>query len=364
MSESLRDQLSAAYDEVAKEPQESAPQATETPAAPVEGAEPKSEAAQEPEKPGRTAGRARDEQGRLLPGKALREPEAPQAPAALAVEAKPRPPRPSSWKKEYWDHWEKIDPSLAEYLHQREGEFAKGVSTYKQEWERAKPLLDAVAPYQQDFQRWGIDPAKQFSKYAEIHKSLAFGSPEQKLSTLLRIAQDYQVPVQQLFVQGQDGQIYFNQQLLNQQHQSQPAPQPDVEKLVASQFAQHLAIQQAREFSEAKGADGKPLHPHYEVVRETMAQLLESGLADDIPSAYEAAIRHPRHSEIFDTLQKQQREREEAERQKKAREEAERARRNSVSPKSSTPAGASPGAKKGLRATLEDAFDQHVGGRV
>ena len=41
-------------------------------------------------------------------------PGSPQAQAALPQQAqKPRPPRPSSWKKEYWDHWEKIDPSLA-----------------------------------------------------------------------------------------------------------------------------------------------------------------------------------------------------------------------------------------------------------
>lgn len=353
----LRETVEQAYDEHVK-PEAPAP---ETP--PAEATPP---AAPAEEKPGRTAGRARDEHGRLLPGPA-QKPE--EKPAAAPVEpAKPRPARPSSWKKDYWDHWEKLDPSVAEYINQRESEYAKGVSTYKTEWEKAKPLLDAVAPYQQDFERWGINPAQQFARYAEIHKSLALGTPQQKLATFLRVAQEYQIPVQELFVQGQDGKVYFNQQLMQQASQQvqQPAqqPAPNVEQLVAKTFAQHLAQQQAQQFVAAKDAGGNLLHPHYETVRETMAQLLESGLADDIPSAYEAAIRHPRHSDIFEAEQKQRREKDEAERQKKAREEADRARRNNVSPRTATPQGQASGAKKGLRAQLEEAYDQHTAGRV
>lgn len=371
----LRDTIEQAYDEhVTPEssqvtPATGAGETTTPPSASADGTSPPAETAEQridrealekanavknEEKPGRTAGRARDEHGRLLPGKA-EEP------------VKPRPARPSSWKKEMWDHWEKLDPTVAEYLHQRESEFAKGVSTYKTEWEKAKPLLDAIAPYQQDFERWGINPAQQFARYAEIHKSLALGTPQQKLSTFLRVAQEYQIPVQELFVQGQDGKVYFNQQLMQQAQQQVQQPQqqaPDVQKLVAQTFAQHLAQQQAQQFIEAKDAQGNPVHPHYETVREDMAQLLEAGLADDIPSAYDAALGLPKHRHLLEAQQRQQREKDEAEKQRKAREEADRARRNNVSPRTATPSGTAGGAKKGLRAQLEEAYDQHTAGRV
>ena len=252
---------------------------------------------------------------------------------------------------------------LAEYTGQREGEFAKGVSTYKNEWERAKPLMDAVTPHMPMFQQYGIDPAQQFTKYVEIHKALALGTPEQKLQTFMRMENDYNIPVQNLFARGQDGQIYYSPQV--QQAQAAPQPQVDVASLVETKFSQYLAQQQARDFMSAKDATGNTAHPHFDVVRETMSQLLEAGLAEDIPSAYEAAIRHPRHSDLFDQLQQQKQEQNEAERKRKAAEDAQRARRNTISPRTATPASAvTTTGKKGLRATLEDAYDEHASGRV
>ena len=367
MAGSLRDQLSEAFDEVVKEEpvQQEAP--VQETVAPAEAA------TTEQDKPGRTAGRARDEHGRLLPGKAVR-PETPaaeglptapsptaQAQTPPAAEPKPHPNRPSSWKKEMWDHWGKLDPSVADYINQRESEYAKGVSTYKQEWERAKPMLDAVAPYLPLYQQHGIDPAQQFAKYAEIHKSLATGSPEQKLGVFLRMAQDYQTPVQNMFVRGQDGQVYFNQQLMNQaQQQPQQRQQPDIRKTVQELLAEERAHQEAA----AMESDTQK-YPHFVEVKPTMAGLLQAGLAQDLQSAYQAALRMPQHSEIWEAVQQQQRETQEKEKAEAQRKAVEAARRNQVSPKTSSPAGpAQKGSTKGLRSQLESAFDEHVTGRV
>ena len=383
MAGSLRDQLSEAFDEVTKEPEKQ----TETPVAAPEtesqSAQP-AELSSEPEKPGRTAGRARDEQGRLLPGKAVR-PETPaaeglptappttaQAQTPPAAEPKPPLQRPSSWKKEMWPLWEKLSTGQpltaeesrlkAEYILQREGDFAKGVSTYKQEWERAKPLLDAVGPHLQDFQRWNIDPAQQISKYIEIHKGLALGTPEQKLSTFLRMAQEYQVPVQNLFVKGQDGQVYFNQQLMQQAQQApqQRQQQPDIRKTVQELLAEERAHQEAA----AMESDTQK-YPHFAEVKQSMAGLLQAGLAQDLQSAYDAALRLPSHFHLFEAQQQQQRQKQEQERVEAQRKATEAARRNQVSPRTSSPTGmAKTGSTKGLRSALESAFDEHTTGRV
>jgi hypothetical protein len=251
---------------------------------------------------------------------------------------------------------------LAEYTGQREGEYAKGVSTYKTEWERAKPMMDAVAPHMPMFQQYGIDPAQQFSKYVEIHKSLALGTPEQKLSTLLGVAQDYNIPLANLFVQGQDGKVYFNPQVQRQQPapQQQHAPQQhDVKKLVQEALNEQMTQKEI----ERMKADTKN-YPHFEAVKGTMSGLLQAGLADDLSSAYDAALKHPRHSDLYEAQQQQQREVDEKEKAEAARKVADAARRNAVSPRTSTPQGATAGAKKGLRATLEDAVETHTAGRV
>lgn len=372
----LRETLTEAYAEHV-ENTEPAPQ-VEKPAAPSQEAADKKPADQVDDKPGRTAGRARDEHGRLLPGPAKKDETASpaqQGKASATVESPETSPvaapipRPSSWEKAMWPVWDKLNKGealtaqearqLAEYTGKREGDYAKGVSTYKNEWERAKPLLDVIAPHQELFKQHGIDPAQQISKYIEIHKGLALGSPEQKLGMLLRIAQDYKIPVESLFVQGQDGKVYFNPQVQPHQPQQQ-AQQPDVKSLVRQELMQERTTQLIAEFE----AQASEKYPHYETVKQTMAQLLESGLATDLPSAYEASLRMPQHSQIFDQLQEQKRVADEAEKARKAKEETDRARRNAVSTRTVTPAGKSVSDKKGLRATLEEAYDQHTASRV
>jgi hypothetical protein len=134
---------------------------------------------------------------------------------------------------------------------------------------------------------------------------------------------------------------------------------------VETKLAEREAQQATRQFLEAKDAAGNPAHPHFDSVRETMRQLLEAGLAQDLQSAYDAALRLPQHSPLFEQLQQQKIAAEEAEKQKKIAEQAALARRNNVQVRGGTPK--TPGTSttaKGIRASLEDAFDQHVPGRV
>lgn len=272
-----------------------------------------------------------------------------------------RPKPPKSWKKDYHADWEKIDPKVADYINQREGEYAKGVSTYKSEYDRLAPLGDAIAPFLPDLQQNGIDPARFVSQLANAHKALTSAAPEQKLGMFLKLAQDYQVPLQSLFQQGNDGKVYFNPQV---QPYQPPATQVDVAKLVDAKIAELYSKQQIQGFEQQRDATGNPVHPHYETVRETMAQLLDAGLADDLESAYSQALALPRHAELVAAERQQREAADKAEQAKKAAEAAARARQKAVSPRTATPASTGAPAKKGLRAALEEAFEQHSGGRV
>ena len=369
MAESLRDQLAAAYDEVTEGQEPEAPKAE--PQAP-----PAAESlSQEAEKPGRTQGRERDEKGRLLPGPAKKdtaaEPKAPPATdinAQAALEApaaapKPHPNRPSSWKKEMWDHWGKLDPQVAEYVLQRENEYAKGVSTYKSEWERAKPVLDALGPFIPALEANRIQPAQWIQSLGQAQQLLYYGNPQQKVAMISNLVRDYGIDLNQLASQlftMRDGQLYANPQLQHAAQQQQQSQQPqDLRKTVQDMLAEEKARAEA-----ASMESDTEKYPHFATVRETMAGLLQAGLAQDLKSAYDSALRMPAHSELFEAMQQQQREQDEKRKAEEQRKAVEAARRNQVSPKTATPASSVPKATKGLRSTLESAYDEHVSGRV
>lgn len=358
MSESLRDQLVANLDNIQTVPEPEVPQ---EPQADAEAA-PAPEETKE-EKAGRTAGRQRDEKGRLLPGKAVRDEAPAQTPpvaAAPPVEA-PKPlQRPSSWKKDYWDRWDKVaneDRSFAEYLLQREQEFAKGVSTYKAELDHAKPLLEAIQPFAPVLQQNGIQPAQWISNLGRAHHTLAMGSPQQKIQMFAKLAQDYGVPLSALTA---DGQVQVPQEM------QQLNPVFERIQQLEGRLHGYLTAQEQREQKQIQSeiqrfSEGKP---HFEDVRPTMARLLEAGIVTDLQSAYDAAIRMPQHAEVFTALQEQQRQEKEQADKQRAIEAAKAARSKAVSVKGSTPVAPPSSGKKGLREHLAEQVDAHIGGRV
>ena len=340
-----------------------------------------------------TEERARDESGRFVKQEAkepasgvVKQTEKPAAPAAVSVSPAPRigVKRPDSWKKELWPIWDKLDAGeqitpeerkqLLEYTHEREGQFTKGVSAYKAEAENARRLIGAITPYQEMMQSQGITPEKFIHSLASTHQVLSSGTPQQKLATFARFAQDYGIPLQELLIQGEDGKVYLNQQYFEPPKQEGPKPTmpEDIQKTVAQALQQQQMLQAINQFTATKDTSGQPKYPHLEAVKQTMGGLLHSGLVpntgnhlQDLETAYEAALKLPQHAELYKTVQEQNRQ---LEAQAKAKEEADRAARAraaAVSPKSDTPTGTvAGGGKKGLRAALESAYDTHVTGRI
>ena len=392
MSESLRDQLSAAFDkaEVSTDaPVDTAVDTVQDSTIGTEDAKPSAigavpdkaltEAVKPPsdDRPRGPDGKFIEKKDAPAPAKQAQPGAAPQsaqkpptsqstatAPAAPAP-TKARPQRPSSWKKDFWQHWETLDPALAEYLHTRENQFASGVSAYKAEAEAAKPLMEAMAPFMPVLQQHGIQPGEWIGNLGRAHQTLAMGSPEQKAAMFMRLASEYRVPVESMFVQGQDGKIYWNQQLL-QHAQQQPAqqqqraPQQDPRATVR----EILEEERARAEVQSMESDSNN-YPHFAEVRETMHGLLQAGLATDLKSAYTKALHLPEHSQLREADAAAQRA---ADEEKRRAEEAQRvaqAKAKTVSPRSSTPSAPQGGEKpKGLRSQLENSFEQVVGGRV
>lgn len=304
--------------------------------------------------------RARDEAGRFAKEEARKE-EA-KAEAEKPVEAKaeepapkPKPARPSSWKKDYWEKWDQLaeqDPQLAEYLGQREQQFAQGVSTYKAEADRAKEFQDILAPHAPRLQAIGANPTQHIDRLLNIDRVLSTGSNEQKIAMLQSIAQSVGL------LEGGP----------------QPAPTqggyvpPELLQTVGS-LQQELAQIKAQHEMQEQAALTKQIDefattaPYFDDLQEPMAQLLEKGLATDLKDAYRKALAWD--EELSAKVAAEQRT--ERERQETAKQTVARARSAAVSPRSSTPTGTGAASTQGgdTRSIIESAFDKVVGaGRI
>jgi hypothetical protein len=308
--------------------------------------------------------RIRDEIGRFAK-------EAEDKAAAAQVTAAPVAPvvaepinRPSTWKKEYWPLYDKLHQGqsltpdeakqLAAYTNERENQFKAGVSTYKAEADKAKEVQEALAPFLPVLQQYNIQPGKWIANLGHAHMRLAQGSPAEKIQLFQQLAREYGVPLDQ--VQSTEAQPADPQaQWLSQQVQELRGAQQQFLTWQQTQEQRELQAQIARVRDE-KSADGKPLRPLFESVREQMGGLLQSGMAQSLEDAYEKAVwMNPDvRSQLLATQHQAAAQQSHAVVQK--------AKASAISPKSASPSGQGEPAPKGLRATLAAQIDAAAGG--
>lgn len=369
MANSIRDALEAAVD--AEEAKQSSIAEAVPAAEPVEQAQPAEQEAPSAE-PAPAEAKPAAERKREADGKFAAETPRERAirlgtikpagtPVAAPAAAAPAPvvaksPKPDSWKKEWQNEWDTLTPKQQEIAMLREDQYFKGVSTYKQEWEGAKPLLDAIAPFLPTLQQHGIKPDVWITNLGRAHHALATGDGQSKLQMFAKLAQDYGVPLQALY--DQNAAQEFVQQTLQRPAPQQAMAQPDVGSTVRQILAEEDAKRSFAEFSR----DIETKYPHYETVKPDMALLLDAGKAKDYPSAYAMALRL--HDDLFAAEQEAKTKAAEAARQAAARAAVATAKGNAVSVKSATPASAGAKTPTTRREALEAAYDQHASGRV
>jgi len=248
--------------------------------------------------------------------------------------------RPTTWKKEYVEVWNKMEKGeplkkeeftkFAEYANQREAEYKRGVSAYKAEADNARQLTQAIGPFVPELQQQGIHPVAWINNLGRAHMMLTKAPYDQKVQMFHRLAADYGIQLNQDSLQAPE-QAYVDpyQQQLMQQLQ---ATQQQVQQLSAIRDQE----ENARLTSEiSRVSSNKERFPHFEMVREDMAQLLERGLANDLETAYAKAVRM--NDEAY-KLEQDKLLRSAGNQASKAQQVA-KAKATAVSPKSSTPSG-------------------------
>ncbi len=312
------------------------------------------------------AARARDEAGRF----AARQEQAP-APApdqAQQQEQAASAPRPAltTWKRDYLPLQQKLadgiplkpeeSRKLAQYNVEREGQYSTGVSTYRAEAQNAQRLTHAVSEFMPELQKHNIDPAQWIQNLGRAHHTLAMGSPEQKMQMFAKLAQDYGIPLPAVSQQ-QQGQL-----------------DPTVAALMAEishlkQGVNHFTTWQQQQqdqqvMQEIAIFDDTTKFPHFQQVRESMIQLLESGTAQTPVKAYEMAVRLD--DDLFNDMQTRQAQASTVQAQASKAAAIAKAKQSAGQVRTAAPSGlvSAVPAQKDRRATIEAAMEQLDSGRV
>jgi len=274
--------------------------------------------------------------------------------------------RPTTWKKEYVDVWNKMQEGkpldkaefakFAEYANQRESEYKKGVSAYKAEADNARQLTEAIGQFAPELQAQNIHPVAWINNLGRAHMILTKAPYQEKVQMFHRLAADYGIQLNSDSLQMPE-QAYVDpyQQQLMQQLQ---ATQQQVQQLSAIREQEENA-RLTQEINRV--SSDRERFPHFEMVREDMAQLLERGLAPNLETAYAKAVR------MNDEAYKLEQEKllKSVNTQASKAQQVAKAKATAVSPRSVTPSGqVSKTDAKDRRSLLMANLADAEGGRV
>lgn len=246
--------------------------------------------------------------------------------------------RPSTWKKEYVQIWDKMEKGeqiskedfvkFAEYANQRESEYKKGVSTYKAEADNARSLTEAIAPFAQELASQNISPSAWINNLGRAHMILSKAPYEQKVQMFQKLASDYGIQFNGESVVSAPHADPYTEQLMNQLN----LVNQEV-STIKSRFQEEENQRLMNEIEKYRSDVTK--YPHFDMVREDMAQLLERGLAQDLDSAYKKAVRM--NDDVW--AKEQERLLSSAKQNLEKAQQVKKAKAAAVSPKSVTPSG-------------------------
>lgn len=286
--------------------------------------------------------KTRDESGRFAKQEAQPDVE-PEEPPVWR-----RPP--ASWKKDFHEVWQKADPKMQEYAWQREEQMRAGVEPLLSKAQFADAMQEAISPYMNTIQGLGLQPEKAVAALMEADHKLRNSDPQTKMQYFAQLAQSYGINLGAM--QGQaptaapnsvDPMVYQLQNELNKVR-GEVMGWKQQQEMVENQ----TLLNEINQFS--LKAD------HFEEVRPTMIQLLQSGVAQTLDEAYDKAIRLD--PTLFEQTLKAQQAEVAAKQAKEANRVAKTARAAAVSVRSATPGPNTAPKAANRRALLEEAFSE------
>lgn len=190
---------------------------------------------------------------------------------------------PKSWPKEMHEHWAKTPPVVQQYWQTREKQMLDGLDQYKQAANFGKAFHDVVSPYQEDFQRHGVDAQRGVQFLLEANRRLTTGTPESRQQAYQELGRNLGLSIQPQPAGDPatqtpiDPRIQTIEQKLAQIEESQLAKQREAYEAAQAKIKQEV---------DAFATD--PNHAMFEEVAEDIARFIKAG--DSLQEAYQRAI--------------------------------------------------------------------------
>ena len=222
---------------------------------------------------------SRDDKGRFKANQDSSQENEDEATASADVEeSKPTRNPWASWKREAQTVLSSLPPETQKLIQEREEQFHKGIEQYKQDAYQGRTLNKALAPHMEYLNQVGVAPEQAISTLIQAEKTLRTADYQTKAQMFMKLAHDYQIDLNSLTNTPFDPYKYQQEQQFN-------ALQQELWQLKQSrQIAEEAQLGQTIEqFAQQ--------HEYFDEVRETMADLLDKGLAENLNDAYSKAVR-------------------------------------------------------------------------
>lgn len=221
----------------------------------------------------------RDENGRFKKAESEASAPANEGNQAEPVEEVKQARNPwASWKREAQTVLSQLPPETQKLIQEREEQFHKGIEQYKADAYQGRTLGKALAPHMEYLNQVGVAPEQAITTLINAEKILRTADPQTKTNMFMKLAHDYGIDVNSLTNVPFDPYKYQ----LEQQLQAQQAQLAQI--MQSRQIAEEAQLGQTIEqFAQT--------HEYFDEVRETMADLLDKGLASDLNDAYSKAVR-------------------------------------------------------------------------
>lgn len=191
---------------------------------------------------------------------------------------------PASWSAQAKADFAALPPHIQREVSKRESDIDKGFRERAEQLKRYEPLESVIAPHRQKWAVAGVDEATAVKQLLAASDWLD-SDPQSALSHLAR---SYGVNIASL------GQPSAQSGGGTGQPQAQPDP---VANEIQALRQELQAIKQGKEqetqqtyVSQIEAFAADPANPYFENVKPAMAKLLQSGLVETLPEAYERAI--------------------------------------------------------------------------
>lgn len=191
------------------------------------------------------------------------------------------------------EHWAERDRELfndqskeaKEWLLERhksmEGDYTRKSQEFASDKRQYDAITDALSPYTAEFQQAGLDNAGAVRQLAGWHNALRTGGK----AAILQLAETYKIDLSETDDLDIDPTV---KTLQNEVSQLRADSTRQVQ--AAQQDKQKQLYDVIQAFESEKDESGKLKNPHFNTLRDDITRLFQSGIAADLPDAYNKAL--------------------------------------------------------------------------